>query len=82
MIKKLSKYGNSHAVLIDKPILELLNIDEKTMLKIITDGKRIIIEPVKKGQKNVSPDTKVQKKYEQLKKKYKSTLQKLAKNEK
>ncbi len=47
MIKKLSKYGNSFAIIIDKPILELLNITQKTGLKIKTDGKKIIIEPVK-----------------------------------
>jgi len=33
MIKKLSKHGNSLALVIDKPILELLGIDEETELE-------------------------------------------------
>ena len=45
MVKKLTKHGNSLAVLLDKPILEMLNINEKTPLKIRTDGINIIIEP-------------------------------------
>ncbi len=46
MLKKLSRYGNSMALILDKPILELLNIKENTELKITTDGKAIIITPV------------------------------------
>ncbi|MGI5880967.1 MAG: AbrB/MazE/SpoVT family DNA-binding domain-containing protein [Syntrophomonadaceae bacterium] len=47
MIKTLSSHGNSAALIIDKPILELLEITINTPLKIITDGKSIIISPVK-----------------------------------
>ena len=50
MIKKLSKHGNSYALVIDKAILELLNITPDTELKIRTDGESIIIEPVHIGQ--------------------------------
>lgn len=44
--KKLSKHGNSLALVIDKPILELLGIDEDTQLEITTDGHslRIVAE--------------------------------------
>lgn len=45
MIKKLSKHGNSLALVIDKPILELLGIDEETELVVRTDGRRVFIEP-------------------------------------
>ncbi len=48
MIKKLSKFGNSKALVIDKPILELINIGEETELEISTDGKSLIITPVRK----------------------------------
>lgn len=34
MNKKLSKHGNSLALVIDKPILELLGIDENTELEL------------------------------------------------
>lgn len=45
MLKKLVKYGNSNAIVLDKAILELLNIAEGSVLKISTDGKSIILTP-------------------------------------
>ncbi|WKZ32123.1 MAG: AbrB/MazE/SpoVT family DNA-binding domain-containing protein [Thermodesulfobacteriota bacterium] len=47
MIKKLAKHGNSLALVIDKGVLELLEIDDKTPLDISTDGKVLIIAPVR-----------------------------------
>ena len=46
MIKKLVSHGNSAALIIDKPILELLNVDMETPLEISTDGRNLIISPV------------------------------------
>lgn len=45
MLKKLVKYGNSNALIFDKAILELLNIEEGAILKIRTDGTSIILTP-------------------------------------
>ncbi|MDR2390528.1 MAG: AbrB/MazE/SpoVT family DNA-binding domain-containing protein [Planctomycetota bacterium] len=45
MIKTLTRHGNSYAVVIDKPILELLNIAPETPLEISTDGNSILIAP-------------------------------------
>lgn len=45
MIKNLSRHGNSWALVIDKPILELLNIDPTTPLQITTDGQTLIVAP-------------------------------------
>jgi len=45
MTKKLIQHGNSAALVIEKPILQLLNIDFDTSLEIVTDGKNIIISP-------------------------------------
>ena len=47
MIKKLSKHGNSLALVIDRPILELLGIDESTPLEISTDGQALVLVPVR-----------------------------------
>jgi antitoxin component of MazEF toxin-antitoxin module len=47
MIKKLSKHGNSLALVIDRSILELLGIDEKTSLELSTDGEALVIAPVR-----------------------------------
>ena len=45
MNKRLSVIGNSLGVIIDKPILELLNIDRDTVLEVKTDGEALIIRP-------------------------------------
>ena len=47
MIKTMIQHGNSSALVIDKPVMELLNIEQDTPLEITTDGKNIIISPVK-----------------------------------
>jgi antitoxin component of MazEF toxin-antitoxin module len=46
MIKKLIKHGNSLALVIDRELLELLNINADTPLNITTDGKCLIVTPV------------------------------------
>lgn len=45
MLKKLVKYGNSTALVLDKAILELLEMGEGSVVKIRTDGKSLIITP-------------------------------------
>jgi len=82
MIKKLAKHGNSLAILIDKPILELLHINEDTQINVRTDGMNIILEPITGRSQvptlTISEDKKLQNAYEKLKKQYDSTLKKLA----
>ena len=56
MQKNLIKHGNSHALILDKAVLELLRIDpETTKLDLSTDGNVIVITPVrdKKSQKEL-----------------------------
>ena len=45
MTKTLTKHGNSLALIIDKPILDLLGVTGETELKITTDGRRLVISP-------------------------------------
>ena len=47
MIKTLTKHGNSLAVLIDKPILDLLKIDANTRIDVRTNGKDLILSPIR-----------------------------------
>ena len=47
MLKKLTRHGNSLALVIDKAVLELLNIDDQTLLEISTDGTLLLISPVR-----------------------------------
>ena len=44
MVKKLTKHGNTLALVIDKAILELLKMDKET-LEVSTDGKKLTIAP-------------------------------------
>jgi antitoxin component of MazEF toxin-antitoxin module len=75
MIKKLTKHGNSLALLIDKAVLDLLKIDADTPLEITTDGGILIISPVR--------DKRQRKKFEQAleetNRKYQKMLKRLAK---
>ena len=47
MIKRLTKHGNSLALVIDRGILDLLEIDADTPLSLTTDGKCLVIAPVR-----------------------------------
>ena len=75
MIKKLIKHGNSSALIIDKPILELLKINDNTPLEIHTDGKSLIISP----QLDEQAEEKIKTSLEKINKQFGKTLSKLAK---
>lgn len=49
MIKTLTKHGNSYAMVIDKPILELLHTTPDTPFEIISDGRSLVLTPVRTG---------------------------------
>ena len=80
MEKKLSKHGNSLALILDKPLLKLLSINEDTVLTIRLEGDEIILKPSRKKKTIISNSPKKQKSYEKLVEKYTPALRKLAKN--
>ncbi|HLL91171.1 MAG TPA: hypothetical protein VK324_17875 [Tepidisphaeraceae bacterium] len=45
-IKKLTRQGNSSALILDKAVMELLEIDNDTPPKLTVEGKRLIVEPL------------------------------------
>jgi antitoxin MazE len=47
MTKTLIKHGNSLALVIDKPILEVLQISADTPLELTTDGDSLLVSPVR-----------------------------------
>lgn len=51
MIKRLTKHGNSLALVIDRGVLELLEIDANTPLSLTTDGKCLIVTPVRDSKR-------------------------------
>ena len=48
MIKMLRKIGNSYGIIIDRPIMDLLGInDVQTQLEVTTQGDGLLIRPVR-----------------------------------
>ena len=74
MIKKLTKHGNSLALVIDRSVLDLLKIDRETPLDISTDGQALIISPVR----DVERLDRFQKALESANRKYGRALERLA----
>ena len=73
--KKLTKHGNSYALIIERPILDLLGIDSETLLQISTpDGTSIIITPIKSKAQLQRFSASLKK----INKKYGHTLKRLA----
>jgi len=74
VIKKLTKHGNSLAVVIDRAVLDLLKIDADTPLEISTDGQVLVISPIRE---NAHRD-KFKKALETANRKYGRALKRLA----
>ncbi len=47
MVKKLSAVGDGLGLIIERPILDVLDIDEDTPLEVTTDGERLVIRPLR-----------------------------------
>ena len=74
MIKKLTKHGNSLAIVIDRAVLDLLKIDVDTPLEISTDGQVLVISPVRDNEHR----DKFAEALESVNKKYERALKRLA----
>ena len=73
--KKLTKHGNSYALVIERAILELLGIDADTLLQISTpDGSSIVVTPLKNKEEKQRFSNSMKK----INKKYGRTLKRLA----
>ena len=51
MVKNLIKHGNSYALVIDKPIMELLQMTPDTDLELTTNGDKLVVAPVRPESK-------------------------------
>lgn len=74
MVKKLTKHGNSHALVIERPIMDLLKIDAETPLEVSTDGTVLIVTPVRDEKRH----TKFKDALQKTNKKYARMLKNLA----
>ena len=77
MIKTLTKHGNSYALVIDKPILDLLKIRPDTPLEIVTDGKSLVVSP-SNGENDDIDDDKFQESLDKINRRYAKVFQRLA----
>ena len=73
MVKTLTKHGNSYALVIDKPIMDLLHIQPETQLEISTDGKSLLVRPA-----NTAKQEKFQKVMDKTFETYHEAFKKLA----
>ncbi|MCB2155507.1 AbrB/MazE/SpoVT family DNA-binding domain-containing protein [bacterium] len=79
MIKTLTRHGNSMALIIDRPILDLLNIDSETELELMTDGNSLIVSPRRNKREAEAHKKKVRAAIEDANKRYGKALKNLAK---
>lgn len=74
MIKTLTKVGNSHALLIDKTMIEALGINTDSPLHVSIQDGRVTIEPANVG---IGPDG-MDAHARTIRKRYGKTLRRLA----
>lgn len=75
MNKTLIKHGNSLALVIDKPILEMLQITVDTPLELTTNGDAILITPIRDKRRQ----RQLQVSLEKINQKFGDDLERLAK---
>ncbi len=76
MVKMLSKVGSSYSLIIDKALLQVLDIEPDTPLEIKTDGKSLIVTPTAKFP--TKANSAVQEAFENSMKQYGEVYKKLA----
>lgn len=74
MMKKLTKHGNSLALVIEKPVLDLLGAGPETSFDITTDGHALVLVPIKDARRQKAFKSALSK----VNEKYLRTLKKLA----
>ena len=74
MIKRLTRTGNSFALVLDKPLLEQLGIDEETPLELSTNGDVLVVTPVRDRAR----DRKFKKAVEKINRKYAGLFKRLS----
>ena len=73
-MKTLTKHGNSLALIIEKPILDLLGATPDTPFDVSTDGEALILTPVKDAHRQKAFRATLDK----VNQKYSKALKKLA----
>jgi len=74
MKKTLIKHGNSLALVIDKPILDMLQISADTPLEISTNGDQLLVTPCREK----SRQKKIEGSLKKINEEFKDDLKRLA----
>ena len=74
MVKRLTKTGNSLSLVLDKPLLEQLGIDEDTPLEISTNGDVLVVTPVR----DQARERKLKKARDEMDRRYSGVFKRLA----
>ena len=74
MTKTLTRHGNSYALVIDKPILELLRATPETPFEIVSDGRCLVLIP----QRSPAEERKFQQALETVHTRFGRAMKKLA----
>jgi antitoxin MazE len=75
MKKKLTRTGNSVALVLDKPIMELLGVDENSEVEVSTNGDVLVMTPVRDAMR----DEQFRKSADKIHSKYAGLFRRLAK---
>jgi hypothetical protein len=68
MVKHLQKIGNSRGIVLDRPILDLLNIDENSAFEVTQERNGLFLKPLSAAAA-----------YRKVSEKHRKSLNKLAK---
>jgi antitoxin component of MazEF toxin-antitoxin module len=74
MIKKLTRTGNSVALVLDKPLLDELGLDENAEVEVSTNGQIIVITP----KRDSARDRKFRKAVDKINRKYAGLFKRLS----
>ena len=74
MTKTLTQHGNSFALVIDRTMMDLLDITDKTKLDLKINGDRLVITPVRDAERR----TNVMQAYAHVSRKHAAFLKRLA----
>ena len=73
-IVNLIEHGNSYAVVIESPILEVLGVSSTTAFEIVTDGQCLVLIPMRDN----ATEPEFQKALEMVHKRFGSAMKRLA----
>jgi antitoxin MazE len=74
MIKKLTRTGNSVALVLDKPLLEELGLDENAEVEVSTNGQVLVITP----KRSTARDRKFRKAVDKVNSRYAGLFKRLS----